>query len=100
MSATIKVQLSRLAIIACLTIGIFAACSTVAIAATLDDAAACTEAVAQMNAMQLLASIAIVSIIALVAVVGFYFKSVSAFQKETATKLAEITVILREIERK
>ena len=99
MSASAKVQLSRLAIIACLTVGIFAACSTAAIASTLGDAAEATEAVAQMNAMQLLASIAIVSILALVAVVGFYFKSVSSFQKETAAKLAEITVILKDIER-
>lgn len=99
MSAAIKVKLSRLAIIACLTVGIFAAGSTAAIAATLGEAVECTEAVAQMNAMQLLASIAIVSILALVAVVGFYFKSVSAFQKETAAKLAEMTAILRDIER-
>lgn len=99
MSASFKVKLSRLAIIACLTVGIFAAGSTAALAATLGEAVECTKAVAQMNAMQLLSSIAIVSILALVAVVGFYFKSVSAFQKETAAKLAEMTAILRDIER-
>ena len=53
-----------------------------------------------MNAMQLLATISITSILALVVVVGFYFRSVASFQKETAAKLAEITVILRDIERK
>jgi tellurite resistance protein TehA-like permease len=82
-----------------MTVCVFAAGSTAAIAASIGDAADCADAVAQMNAMQLLASIAIVSILALVAVVGFYFKSVSAFQKETAAKLAEVTTILREIER-
>jgi len=50
--------------------------------------------------MQLLASISIVSIVALVIVVGFYFRSVASFQKDTAAKLAEITAILKDIERK
>lgn len=94
MSASLKVKISRLAIIACLTVFVFAAGSTAAIAASLSDAAECAETVAQMDAMQLLASIAIASIVALVAVVGFYFKSVSAFQKETAAKLAEIAAII------
>lgn len=83
-----------------MTVLVFAAGSTAAIADSLSDAAECAETVAQMDAMQLLASIAIVSIVALVAVVGFYFKSVSSFQKETASKLAEITAILKDIERK
>ena len=94
MSATTKVKLSRLAIIVCMTVFVFAAGSTAAIAANIADAAECAETVAKMDAMQLLASIAIVSIVALVAVVGFYFKSVSSFQQETAAKLAEIAAII------
>ena len=99
MSAALKIQLSRLGIISVATVLVFAGLSTAAVAQNICDAKAAAETVAGMNAMQLLASIAIVSILALVAVVGFYFKSVSSFQKETAAKLAEMTAILRDIER-
>lgn len=100
MSAMLKVKYSRLAIIAVLTVCTWAVFCTIAMGASLTDATQCAEAVAQMNAMQLLATISITSILALVVVVGFYFRSVASFQKETAAKLAEITVIIRDIERK
>lgn len=100
MSCFRKIQLSRMSIISVLTVCLWSVTGTIVLGADLVDATQCAEAVAKMNAMQLLASISIVSIVALVIVVGFYFRSVASFQKDTAAKLAEITAILRDIERK
>jgi len=97
MSAVVKLQLSRLAIIATVTVLAFTVFSGVALAQSMGDVRETAEAVASMNAMQLLAYIAIASIAALVIVVGFYVKSVSAFQKEIAASLATITTALNDL---
>ena len=100
MSAAIKIQLSRLAIISALTAFLFGALGSVAIAQGMGEfipSAESATALANMNAMQLLAYIALASIGALVVVVGFYVRSVSAFQKETAEALASITKALEDM---
>ena len=97
MSARMKIQLSRLAIIAAMTAFLFGSCGTVAVAQGMGDMANTARTVADMNAMQLLAYIALASIGALVIVVGFYVRSVSAFQKETAEALAGITTALHSV---
>jgi len=96
-SAVFKIQLSRLAIIGLVTVLLFAGCVTASLAASLADIRESAEVVAQMNAMQLLAGIAIVSILALVVVIGFYVKSVAAFQKENAAFMATVTSRMSEI---
>ena len=102
MSAAIKIQLSRLAIIASLTVFLFGSVGVVAMAqgaTSFIPSAESAKTVADMNAMQLLAYIALASIGALVVVVGFYVRSVSAFQKETAQALAGITTALNDVAR-
>lgn len=97
MSAYAKLQLSRLGIISALTVFLFASLSAVAMAQSVGDVKTAAVAVADMDAMQLLAAIAIVSILALVLVVGFYVKSVSAFQAEISAKMATMTTVLKEV---
>ena len=86
-----------MAIITCLTVCMFAACSTAAIAQNLTDVKATAEAVAGMNVMQLMAYIMLASIGSNVLIVGFLFKTISAGQKETAAKMAEIATALHAV---
>lgn len=97
MSATIKLQLSRMAIFSVATVLVFSILTTAAIAQGIAGMDETARTVADMNAMQLLAYIALASIGALVVVIGFYVKSVSAFQKEIAASLATITTALNDV---
>lgn len=78
MSVNIKIQLSRLAIVSVLTILLFSAGSTVAIASTFGEITETSEILATMNAMQLMATVCVCLTVALVVVVGFYVRSVAA----------------------
>ena len=94
MSTRIKIQISRLAIIACVTVFLFGSIGTVVMAQSVTDMLPSQKTamvVASMDAVQLLAYIALSAIGALVLVIGFYVKTVSSFQKETAVALASIT---------
>ena len=94
MSTRMKIKLSRLAIIACLTVFLFGSIGTIALAQGVVDMLPSQKTamvVASMDAVQLLAYIALSAIGALVVVIGFYVKTVSSFQKETAVALASIT---------
>ena len=97
MSARIKIQLSRIAIFSTLTVTVFFSVLSIGAAQGVGDFTATAQTVADMNAMQLLAYIALASIGALVVVVGFYVRSVSSFQKETAEALASITKALEDM---
>lgn len=97
MSARVKIQLSRLAIISVLTVLLFSAGSTAAIASTIGELTETSEALATMNAMQLMATVCVCLTVALVVVVGFYVRSVTAFQKESAVAAALHTAKMAEI---
>lgn len=83
-----KIQLSRLAIIAIVTCLCFFIACMAAIAQGLGDIKESAEAVATMNAMQLLSMVCIALVVALVAVIGFFVRSFAVFQKETAVATA------------
>lgn len=104
MSTKMKIQISRLGIIATATLMVFSALSTMALAQDLASMRQTAEVVAGMNVMQLMAYIMLASIASNVIVIGFYVKSVATFQKESAVatamqtaKMGEIAVALHEL---
>jgi ABC-type transport system involved in cytochrome c biogenesis permease subunit len=94
MSRVLKIQLSRACLIICMSILIFAALSSVAVAQGITDVKATAEAVAGMNVMQLMAYIMLASIGSNVLIVGFLVRVVTSGQKESAEKMAEIATAL------
>lgn len=94
MSIHAKVAISRLGLVICMTILVFSALSSVAVAQGLSEVKATAEAVAGLNVMELMAMVMLASIGSNVLIVGFLVKSVSAGQKETAAKMAEIATAL------
>ena len=99
-STRMKIKLSRLAVIVCLTVFLFGSIGTIALAQGVVDMLPSQKTamvVASMDAVQLLAYIALSAIGALVVVIGFYVRTVSSFQKETAVALASITAALHSV---
>lgn len=97
MSAAIKIQLSRLALIACATALVFASLSTAAIAQSMGQMKETAEVVAGMNVMQLMAYIMLASIGSNVVIVGFLVRAIMVGQKEVSAKMAEIVTGLHNV---
>ena len=97
MSTLLKLQLSRLGMIATATAMCFSVMCSAALAQAIPDMKGTAEVVASMNTMQILAYIAISSIFSNVIVIGFYVKSVAAFQKESAVFSATMTAKMSEM---
>lgn len=100
MCAANKLRYSKMGIIILMVIVITSFLSTICAAQTVLEvipSADTAKTVASMNAMQLMAYITLASLAALVVVVGFYVRSVTAFQKEISGSLATISTTMKDM---